>query len=492
MRRFLARTFLTSLVILSVAAPAALAAPLGTEFTYQGRLSEAGLTATGPYDFVFRLFTDAAGGSQVGVDYLAPGVTVEDGLFVADLDFGTAAFTGEARWLEIAVRPAGGGGYTTLSPRQPLTAAPYALYSLNGGLWQASNNNILNTNSGNVGIGSINPQNKLSVGGNIDASGKLGVGLPNPTMDVQVHRSMVTANIGASSTSLQGDTSWIYMRSAGDGHIVWKNTGDLVFGTDASIGGGFSRKMTITPSGFVGIGRDTRITGSEVFGIHSQATGTTYGGMYASTEGGRPFYGYSTGPDSAWTYLDGSTGDWHVYNGGVRLSVTDEGNVGVGTSTPAQKLDVNGTARVKVLEITGGADLSERFEVHGGDVQPGMVVVIDPQRPGQLVPASQSYDRRVAGIISGAGGIETGMLMSQAGTAADGKFPVALTGRVYCLVDASDSAIEPGDLLTTSDTPGHAMKVADHGRAQGAIVGKAMTSLAAGEKGLVLVLVNLQ
>jgi hypothetical protein len=68
---------------------------------------------------------------------------------------------------------------------------------------------------------------------------------------------------------------------------------------------------------------------------------------------------------------------------------------------------------------------------------------------------------------------------------------VALTGRVYCWADASDGPIQPGDLLTTSNVPGHAMKVTDHGQAQGAIIGKAMTGLEA-SRGLVLVLVSLQ
>ena len=81
--------------------------------------------------------------------------------------------------------------------------------------------------------------------------------------------------------------------------------------------------------------------------------------------------------------------------------------------------------------------------------------------------------------------------MGQAGSVADGEHPVALSGRVYCWADASGGAIEPGDLLTTSATPGHAMKVTDHARAQGAIIGKAMTSLDRGT-GLVLVLVSLQ
>jgi hypothetical protein len=87
--------------------------------------------------------------------------------------------------------------------------------------------------------------------------------------------------------------------------------------------------------------------------------------------------------------------------------------------------------------------------------------------------------------------VKPGMLMGQKGSEADGANPVALTGRVYCWADASRGAIEPGDLLTTSDSPGYAMKVADYPKAQGAILGKAMSSLASG-KGLVLVLVSLQ
>jgi hypothetical protein len=120
-----------------------------------------------------------------------------------------------------------------------------------------------------------------------------------------------------------------------------------------------------------------------------------------------------------------------------------------------------------------------------------MVVCIDAAHPGQLRPSSQPYDRKVAGVISGGGGVQPGMLMGQRGTAADGKHPVALTGRVYVQATSANGAIEPGDLLTTSSIPGHAMKVTDHTRAQGAILGKAMTGLDQG-KGTVLVLVSLQ
>ncbi len=170
----------------------------------------------------------------------------------------------------------------------------------------------------------------------------------------------------------------------------------------------------------------------------------------------------------------------------VQLSAT--------TNFLAGDLEVAGETTTSVLHITGGSDLSERFDIaaDGAAVTPGMVVCIDPESPGALRVSTRAYDSTVAGVVSGAGGVNVGMLMGQAGTAADGAHPVALTGRVWVQCDATGAAITPGDLLTTSATPGHAMRAGDRDRAQGATIGKAMTPLAAGERGLVLVLVNLQ
>ena len=177
-------------------------------------------------------------------------------------------------------------------------------------------------------------------------------------------------------------------------------------------------------------------------------------------------------------------------NGGGFLTLSKSD----GTQTIVLDSDANGNGRVTtdVLEITGGSDLSEKFDItsSASSMQPGMVVCIDPVHPGQLTLSERAYDRTVAGVVSGAGGVNPGMLMGQTGSAADGEHPVALAGRVYCRVDASYGPVQPGDLITTSETPGHGMKVSDYSRAHGAILGKAMTGLPEGQ-GLVLVLVTL-
>lgn len=189
---------------------------------------------------------------------------------------------------------------------------------------------------------------------------------------------------------------------------------------------------------------------------------------------------------------------WRVQLNGNDLAFRETGTgverVRIGT-TSSTALTVAGTTTTNTLDILGGSDIAEPFEVQGtldvSEPQPGMVVSINPEAVGELRIANSEYDRTVAGIISGANGVNVGMTLRQVGSVADGKHPVALTGRVWCLVDADQGPVVAGDLLTTSSTPGHAMKVKDHARASGAVIGKAMSSLDSG-RGMVLVLVNLQ
>ena len=109
------------------------ASPLGTAFTYHGRLQLAGVPVSGSYDFLFRLHDAPIGDHPVGPLLSTNAVPVSDGLFLATLDFGEGVFTGEARWLQISVQTNGGERYTSLSPRQLLTPAPSAQYAPGAG-----------------------------------------------------------------------------------------------------------------------------------------------------------------------------------------------------------------------------------------------------------------------------------------------------------------------------------------------------------------------
>lgn len=136
-------------------APRAGAAPLSTAYTYQGQLQQGGSPVNGTADVQFTLWDAVVGATQVGGPVAVNNVSVVNGLFSVQIDFGSNVFNGDARWLQIAVRsPAGGGAFTTLSPRQPVTAVPYALQT----------RGMFVDNTGNVGISTTNTSSLLTVG----------------------------------------------------------------------------------------------------------------------------------------------------------------------------------------------------------------------------------------------------------------------------------------------------------------------------------------
>lgn len=145
----------------------------------------------------------------------------------------------------------------------------------------------------------------------------------------------------------------------------------------------------------------------------------------------------------------------------------------------------DGRTQVKCLEILGGCDINERFN-STETLEPGTIVIADPDRPGQVCQTGRPYDQRVVGAISGANGIKPGLTLTQEGTALDGTHPVALDGRVYVKVIGP---VKVGDLLTTSKELGKAMAVKNRRKAFGAVIGKALESDADGD-GLVLMLVQ--
>jgi hypothetical protein len=135
------------------------------------------------------------------------------------------------------------------------------------------------------------------------------------------------------------------------------------------------------------------------------------------------------------------------------------------------------------------ADCAEEFELANAvSADPGTVLVLDDE--SVVRPTESAYDRRVVGVVSGAGGLQPALVLDKKSDSRN-RVPVALIGKVFCKVDAGFGAVGVGDLLTTATTPGHAMKASDPVKAFGAVLGKALRPLHEG-RGLIPVLVALQ
>jgi hypothetical protein len=160
-----------------------------------------------------------------------------------------------------------------------------------------------------------------------------------------------------------------------------------------------------------------------------------------------------------------------------------------GQTTIDGNIALNGSMTVQSGGDVIFADFAEHFEpILGQILEPGAVVVLTDT--GQIRPCDSEYDTRVVGVVSGAGTYRPAMILDRR-PGATTEPPVALMGKVYCMVDATDSRIRAGDLLTSSSRPGHAMGAGDRARRTGAVIGKALQPLAAGA-GLIPILVTLQ
>lgn len=140
------------------------------------------------------------------------------------------------------------------------------------------------------------------------------------------------------------------------------------------------------------------------------------------------------------------------------------------------------------IQLTN-ADCAEDFDISDTDqAEPGTVMVLG--HDGRLQPSEKAYDKRVAGVISGAGDYKPGIILDKQHSQI-GRKPIALIGKVFCKVDAQYGAIDVGDLLTTAPTPGHAMRATDPQKSFGTVLGKALRPFAAGQ-GLIPMLIALQ
>ncbi len=631
-----ARVLTPLAVLLAAGLSTQASAQVDSRFTYQGELKDAGNPVNGVYDLRFRLYNAQVGPAQVGPQVTVPAVAVVDGLFNAEVNFGAGVFTGAQLWVEIDSRPAGGGAYVTLAPRQRLNATPFAAYALAANTaataTTATNattaNNALNlnsqppafyTNATNLNAGTV-PSARLTgaysnaltlsnVGNVFFGSGAnlTGINATNISSGI-LSDALLSANIArrnqtntftqqnnfdlqttfnnniVASDANGGDAINLTANSVAAGNFLATglrlnvDANSIHYGTYSNLGGsgtgtgfgfyswnetpGGHAFRAFMPNSAAGVNYGISVSNASTQGygaqiINTATTGTTYGvyaennspdgyGLFAlhdATTGTGPAIFGRTDSTSALAYAihgqvnatsaGGSSagvrgenlsttglgigvhgshagGGWGVYGTTVtgygvygRATGAGEGVYGFSTGGYGGYFDtgvaggaalyVVGTASVGVITIRGGADLAEKFEFNcqSTEILPGMVVMIDDEHDGGMELATGAYNKRVAGVISGAKELAAGMIL---GDFDGGKNPhaVALTGRVWTFVDASEKAVEAGDLLTTSDTPGYAMPVVDESKAHGATIGKAMTKLSKGEKGMVLVLVNLQ
>lgn len=266
-----------------------LQAVLGTAFTYQGRLTDSSGAVNGTCDLEFKLYDDAAAGTQIGSTQTKTNVTVTNGVFTVALDFGVSAFNGDARWLAISVRcPAGSGSYTPLTPRQPLTPAPYALAL--PGLWTQPNPTSPNLIGGFSGNNITSGVIGAAIGGGGDNAfpnrvtdnyGVVSGGYNNRAGDdagTTSDKSYATVGGGVSNTA-SGDGATIagggYSVASGDGATIGGGNGNSAAGSDSTIGGG--------------IGNNASGDGSTIGGGNQNATSSshaTVGGGYQNTAGG--------------------------------------------------------------------------------------------------------------------------------------------------------------------------------------------------------------
>lgn len=292
-----------------------------TMFTYQGKLTEAGNPATGTYDIQFRLFdTPLLGtGLQQGSTLTNPTVQVAAGSFTVQLDFGPNVFSGAARYLEIAVRPAGDPNpHTILSPRQPITSSPYTIQTLNstqlGGL--PANRYVVTDSAGNVGIGTASPASKLDVRGNLTL---------DPGGDPILYSA---ASGGELNRYLQLINSPTTPNASG-----LKAGGILVAD---SFGFANPGKNDLIVKGNVGIGTSTLTSKVEIAAQDGLAiTGVNPFMTLRDTANGNR-RSFIQGADGHLVFIPHS-----FAGGGAAMVVRSEtGNVGIGTSNPTAKLQV--------------------------------------------------------------------------------------------------------------------------------------------------------
>jgi hypothetical protein len=234
------------------------------------------------------------------------------------------------------------------------------------------------------------------------------------------------------------------------------------------------------------MGLATSNTGTGVYGGGTDKNLSGGIGVRGETGSGVGVQGQSFGVGLAGKFIGNVDITGNVQHGG-NVGIAGSLNV-TGDVQHSGNLGVTGIVTVQGDVQLANADCAEDFDIADGPIDPGTVVILDES--GRLRRCCEEYDKRVAGVISGAGNLRPGIVLDKQ-TSGHPRMPVALFGKVFCKVDADHFPIAVGDALTTSAIPGHAMKVTNQGAAFGSVIGKALSRLDSG-RGLIPMLVALQ
>lgn len=318
--------------------------------------------------------------------------------------------------------------------------------------------------------------------------------------------------IGVFGQSLNGAGAGVFGRNEGSGwgvhgHVEGtgfagvfgsgKNNGVFGLTENGEASGVHGRNNGTNPTGAWGVFGFSEKGFAGVFGsggkngVFGQTNTQSASGVYGRNDGnGNGVLGSSDGGDGVEGFSKTRNGVFGQSETGSGLHGYSKQQFGVyARSDTGMAGYFDGSITVKKDILLENADCAEDFDIAGLEkVEPGTVMVIDSE--GALCPSDKPYDKRVAGVISGAGLYKPGLILDKQ-ESSENRMPIALMGKVYCKVDASFEAIEVGDLLTTSPTPGYAMKAVDPMKAFGSVIGKALRPLASGE-GLIPILIALQ
>lgn len=352
-------------------------ASLGNGFTYQGELKIGDSPVDAQCDFRFKLFDAAAGGSQVGVAHTANNVDVTHGRFAVILngsgEFGANAFVGMSRWLEIEVRcPTGSGNYTTLIPRQELTAAPYALYAINAGSVSWSGLTGLSCNAGQLVAWNGSKWQCIESNAH-DHGGQTWVGTGLFGLRIE-NTSVANASsaITGISTAITGQTCGVLGGSSsnlGSG-VRGEGVGAGVSGltTATVMGGGLIGGASSTIGAAAGvIGESKAINGTGVLAFSTATSGSDAVGVYGevSASGGRGVVGRAIHPTGSNVGIYGETASPNGYAGYFVGPVVIQGPLGVNGD-----LVVSGA---KFFQIDHPLDPDSKWLRHAAVESPGML-----------------------------------------------------------------------------------------------------------------------